>query len=203
MGRAAVLGRRQRHRRQSDGAVGQGLESGGASGQSHPPGAFRRRIGVGTRRIRGSDRAARQAQPQHAPGLPRLRLRDPGRPRNLRALVRGSNRRSTCGIFQRARRWQEVVKAMLRQFATMLRLRLASRTVTFINGQGTLAPQPSSWHNELHPARGGFDEVCRHFSPGIETTLPEPGCLSRTPHRSGGVRKPPKYLRFDRPFGPG
>ena len=27
--------------------------------------------------------------------------------------------------------------------------------VTFINGQGTLTPTASSWHNELHPSSNG------------------------------------------------
>ena len=39
---------------------------------------------------------------------------------------------------------------MLEQFAVLLNS-LAGPTVTFINGQGTLAPQPSSWHNEFTP----------------------------------------------------
>jgi hypothetical protein len=53
---------------------------------------------------------------------------------------------------------QDVVKAMLLQFAAMLTALTALPKVTFINGQGTLAPQTSSWHNELHPARAGFDK---------------------------------------------
>jgi hypothetical protein len=35
--------------------------------------------------------------------------------------------------------------------------------ITFINGQGTLKPQTSSWHNELHPSKPGFEEFADIF----------------------------------------
>jgi hypothetical protein len=46
---------------------------------------------------------------------------------------------------------QEVVKAMLQHFAAMSASLATQPKVTFINGQFTLSPQTSSWHNELHP----------------------------------------------------
>jgi hypothetical protein len=66
---------------------------------------------------------------------------------------------------------EAVVKAMLQQFAVMLAT-LASPTVTFINGQGTLAPQPSSWHNELHPARAGFGKFADLFHVKLKALFP-------------------------------
>src|SRR6185369_11404040 len=57
-----------------------------------------------------------------------------------------------------------VTKILLLQFAAMLQtLESSHANVTFINGQGTLAPQPSSWHNELHPSKNGFDRFATLF----------------------------------------
>jgi hypothetical protein len=67
---------------------------------------------------------------------------------------------------------EAVVKAMLEQFAVMLGS-LAGPTVTFINGQGTLAPQPSSWHNELHPARAGFGKFADIFHVRLKALFPD------------------------------
>jgi hypothetical protein len=67
---------------------------------------------------------------------------------------------------------EAVVKAMLEQFAVMLGS-LAGSTVTFINGQGTLAPQPSSWHNELHPARAGFGKFADAFHVKLKALFPD------------------------------
>ena len=67
---------------------------------------------------------------------------------------------------------EDVVKAMLEQFAAMLAT-LASPTVTFINGQGTLVPQPSSWHNELHPARAGFGKFADIFHVELKVLFPD------------------------------
>ncbi|MGA7065571.1 MAG: hypothetical protein WB048_04470, partial [Pseudolabrys sp.] len=59
---------------------------------------------------------------------------------------------------------QQVVKAMLLQFAAMLTsLAVTASNVTFINGQGTLNPQTSSWHNELHPSKPGFERFADIF----------------------------------------
>jgi hypothetical protein len=69
---------------------------------------------------------------------------------------------------------EAVVKTMLQQFATMLTnlSNLAGPTVTFINGQGTLVPQPSSWHNELHPARAGFGKFADIFQVKLKALFP-------------------------------
>lgn len=65
-----------------------------------------------------------------------------------------------------------VVKIMLQQFATLLTALATKQNVTFINGQGTLSPAPSSWHNELHPARGGFDQFADIFREKIKALFP-------------------------------
>jgi len=67
---------------------------------------------------------------------------------------------------------EAVVKAMLEQFAIML-TSLAGPTVTFINTQGTLVPQPSSWHNELHPARAGFGKFADLFQLKLKALFPD------------------------------
>jgi hypothetical protein len=68
---------------------------------------------------------------------------------------------------------QEVVKAMLRRFAAMLKSLAALPRVTFINGQGTLAPQTSSWHNELHPTRAGFEKFADIFYRELKKLFPD------------------------------
>ena len=60
---------------------------------------------------------------------------------------------------------------MLQQFAAMLTSRPPPK-VTFINGQGTLAPQTSSWHNELHPAHAGFEKFADIFYRELKTLFP-------------------------------
>jgi hypothetical protein len=68
---------------------------------------------------------------------------------------------------------QEVVKAMLLQFAAMLTsLAGPVSTVTFINGQGTLKPQTSSWHNELHPSKAGFERFADIFRDKLKILFP-------------------------------
>jgi hypothetical protein len=67
---------------------------------------------------------------------------------------------------------EAAVKAMLEQFAVML-TSLAGPTVTFINTQGTLVPQPSSWHNELHPARAGFGKFADAFQLKLKALFPD------------------------------
>jgi hypothetical protein len=66
----------------------------------------------------------------------------------------------------------QVVKAMLQQFAAMLASLVAPK-VTFINGQGTLAPKPSSWANELHPAKAGFEKFADIFHSELEKLFPD------------------------------
>jgi hypothetical protein len=68
---------------------------------------------------------------------------------------------------------QEVVKAMLQQFAALLTSLAALPKVTFINTQGTLAPQTSSWHNELHPARAGFNKFADLFYRDLKKLFPD------------------------------
>ena len=68
---------------------------------------------------------------------------------------------------------QEVVKAMLQQFAAMLTSLAAQPKVTFINGQGTLPPQTSSWHNELHPTRAGFEKFADIFYRELKKLFPD------------------------------
>lgn len=67
----------------------------------------------------------------------------------------------------------EVVRVMLRQFAALLTSLAARPKVTFINGQGTLAPQTSSWHNELHPSRSGFEKFADIFHRELRALFPE------------------------------
>ena len=68
---------------------------------------------------------------------------------------------------------QEVVKVMLLQFAAMLTSLAASApNITFINGQGTLRPQTSSWANELHPARAGFEKFADIFRDKLKALFP-------------------------------
>jgi hypothetical protein len=67
----------------------------------------------------------------------------------------------------------EVTKILLQQFAAMLQsLESAHANVTFINGQGTLAPHASSWHNELHPAKKGFDTFAALFHEALKAAFP-------------------------------
>jgi hypothetical protein len=66
----------------------------------------------------------------------------------------------------------DVVKEMLRQFASLLTALSAAPRVTFINGQGTLPQQKSSWHNELHPSRSGFDRFADLFHATLRTLFP-------------------------------
>jgi hypothetical protein len=58
---------------------------------------------------------------------------------------------------------QEVVKAMLQQFAALLTSLATQPKVTIINSQGTLPPKTSSWHNELHPSKSGFNSFADLF----------------------------------------
>lgn len=66
-----------------------------------------------------------------------------------------------------------VVEAMLKQFAVLLATLAAQPKITFINGQGTLAPNPSAWHNELHPNRDGFDKFADLFAAQLRAIFPE------------------------------
>jgi hypothetical protein len=66
-----------------------------------------------------------------------------------------------------------VLQAMLTQFAAMLTaLAAAHPHVTFINGQGTLTPKPSAWHNELHPDKAGFEKFAALFYQQLKQLFP-------------------------------
>lgn len=66
-----------------------------------------------------------------------------------------------------------VTKILLQQFAAMLQsLESSHARVAFINGQGTLAPQPSSWDNELHPEKAGFNAFATLFHEALKATFP-------------------------------
>lgn len=67
----------------------------------------------------------------------------------------------------------EVVKEMLKQFAAVLRtIEINHKDVTVINGQGTLIPNPSSWHNELHPSKEGFKKFADIFHQKLKALFP-------------------------------
>jgi hypothetical protein len=66
-----------------------------------------------------------------------------------------------------------VTKILLQQFAAMLTALQASHSrVTFINGQGTLPPGTGAWHNELHPAKAGFNAFAALFHDALKTRFP-------------------------------
>lgn len=65
-----------------------------------------------------------------------------------------------------------VVKVMLQQFAAMLAALESHPKVSFINAQGTLVPEPASWHNELHPSRAGFKRFSEIFHERLKTLFP-------------------------------
>ena len=44
--------------------------------------------------------------------------------------------------------------------------------MTFVNGQDTLAPYTSSWHNELHPSKDGFNALATLFHQALKTAFP-------------------------------
>lgn len=67
---------------------------------------------------------------------------------------------------------QEVVNEMLKRFATMLTSLATAPKVTFLNGQGTLTPQPSSWDNELHPSKNGFNKFADLFRAKLKQLFP-------------------------------
>ncbi len=75
--------------------------------------------------------------------------------------------------FPTQRAGQEVVKAMLQQFAVMMADLATRPKVTFLPSQGTLPPQTSSWHNELHPSRDGFEKFADIFYLKLKELYPE------------------------------
>lgn len=68
----------------------------------------------------------------------------------------------------------EVVKLMLSDLAKMLAvLETDHAKVSFINGQGTLAPKRDNWHNELHPSRQGFEKFAALFHERLTALFPD------------------------------
>jgi hypothetical protein len=66
-----------------------------------------------------------------------------------------------------------VTKILLQQFAAILQaLEALHPKVTFINSQGTLPQQTSSWHNELHPSKDGFNQFATVFQQALKTAFP-------------------------------
>lgn len=75
--------------------------------------------------------------------------------------------------FRDEQRMFDVTKTMLSRFAGMLDGLARSRgRVTFLNGQGSLAPTKSSWHNELHPSKSGYDLFAAKFHEKIAELFP-------------------------------
>jgi hypothetical protein len=67
---------------------------------------------------------------------------------------------------------QVIVNSMIDQFASALAGLAKGRNVTFIRTPGTLAPLPSSWHNELHPSKDGFNRFAQLFHEQIRQLFP-------------------------------
>jgi hypothetical protein len=65
-----------------------------------------------------------------------------------------------------------VMKVMLTKFADMLRTLTQPGRVTFIPTQGTLPEQTSSWHNELHPTKAGFEKFAAMFRQTLKAAFP-------------------------------
>src|SRR4030095_120990 len=66
----------------------------------------------------------------------------------------------------------EVVKEMLRRFGALMQSLATVARVTFIQTQGTLAVQASSWHNELHPSKIGFERLADLFHARLRGLFP-------------------------------
>lgn len=66
---------------------------------------------------------------------------------------------------------QAVVRAMLEQFEKVL-MSLSGPKVIVIPTQDVLPPQTSSWHNELHPAKAGFQQFAQLFHDKLKTMFP-------------------------------
>ena len=67
----------------------------------------------------------------------------------------------------------QVVNSMLQQFVAKLQQLVANhQRITLLNTQGTLSPVTSSWHNELHPSKDGFNKIADVFHASIRTLFP-------------------------------
>ncbi len=65
-----------------------------------------------------------------------------------------------------------VVQLMLEQFAAMLGNLAKKPGVSVVPTQGVLAPELASWHNEMHPSRAGFDQICGVFHAHLKRLFP-------------------------------
>lgn len=65
-----------------------------------------------------------------------------------------------------------VVKVMLGRFAAMLDDLAQAPGVSVVRTQGTLAEQPSAWHNELHPQKAGFETFAGLFHAALKAQFP-------------------------------
>lgn len=69
---------------------------------------------------------------------------------------------------------QIVIREMLVQFVSMLNtLATAHPKVTVLQTQGTLPSVTSSWHNELHPSRDGFNKITNVFHAKLKELFPD------------------------------
>lgn len=66
----------------------------------------------------------------------------------------------------------QVVKEMLKQFGAMLKALQSHPRVTYVDAQGTLPAVTSSWHNEMHPSKGGFNRIADVFHMQIKALFP-------------------------------
>jgi hypothetical protein len=65
-----------------------------------------------------------------------------------------------------------VMKAMLQQFAAVLAEFATHPRVSIVPTQCTLAAQPAAWHNELHPAKPGFNALADKFQQHLKGLFP-------------------------------
>ncbi len=65
-----------------------------------------------------------------------------------------------------------VVKEMLQQFARLLATFKMKPKVSFIETQAKLPPTTNSWHNELHPAKSGFETFADLFHQELKAQFP-------------------------------
>ena len=64
------------------------------------------------------------------------------------------------------------VREMLTRFRDLLaQLAAAHPQVTLVGTQGTLSGT-ADWHNELHPSKGGFDEIVEVFRAQLAVLYP-------------------------------
>lgn len=83
---------------------------------------------------------------------------------------------------------QAVTRVMLEQFAGMVRaLAREHSRVTLIGTQGTLPQRVESWHNELHPAKDGFNAFAVIFHAELRAVFPT-RVLPARPPRSAASR---------------